>query len=57
MFLTLKQVLKVMLPAGSGSIINNASVSALRGAARMCAYNAIARLPRKIARDKLRHSK
>ena len=38
MFLGLKHVLKVMLPTGSGSIINNASVSALRGAAGMCGY-------------------
>ncbi len=38
MFLGLKHVLKVMLPARSGSIINNASVSALRGAAGMCGY-------------------
>ncbi len=38
MFLGLKHALKVMLPAQSGTIINNASVSGLRGAAGMCAY-------------------
>ncbi|MFY8216798.1 MAG: SDR family NAD(P)-dependent oxidoreductase [Chthoniobacterales bacterium] len=38
MFLGMKHVLKVMLPAKSGSIVNNASVSGLRGAAGMCAY-------------------
>lgn len=38
MFLGMKHALKVMLPAKSGAIINNASVSGLRGAAGMCAY-------------------
>jgi NAD(P)-dependent dehydrogenase (short-subunit alcohol dehydrogenase family) len=38
MFLGMKHALAVMLPAKSGAIINNASVSGLRGAAGMCAY-------------------
>ena len=38
MFLGMREVLRVMLPAKSGSIINNASVSGLRGAAGMSAY-------------------